>query len=194
MSESTLEAPAAPAEVPASEPPEAQPPATPEPAPQTPAAATPAAEPTAPATPAEPSATEPAPEADDDWSDPEKGREAKRKANQEAKKLRAEITALTKQLESRVDPTEAAASIELVRAESERTVARIKYGHQYGLPEAVSDRLQGETVEEIEADAKALAVHFGGNSGGLGRGGLDPTDAPTELNPQKLAEQIPRLH
>ncbi|MER7905382.1 hypothetical protein ABTX84_19130 [Streptomyces sp. NPDC095614] len=150
--------------------------------------------PPASAAPAGPAATEPAPEADDDWADPEKGREAKRKANQEAKKLRAELAALTKQLESRVDPAEAAASIELVRAESERTVARIKYGHKYSLPEAVADRLQGDTAEEIEADAKALAVHFGGNSGGLGRGGLDPTDAPTELNPQKLAEQIPRLH
>ncbi|MFE7106635.1 hypothetical protein ACFU98_35345 [Streptomyces sp. NPDC057575] len=188
MSESTPETPAAPAEASANEPPEALPPATAEPAPQASAADTPAAEPPAPATPAEP-----APEADDDWSDPEKGREAKRKANQENKKLRAELAALTKQLETRVDPAEAAASIELVRAESERTVARIKYGHQYGLPEEVADRLQGDTAEEIEADAKALAVHFGG-TGGLGRGGLDPTDPPVELNPQKLAEQIPRLH
>ncbi|MGW2089666.1 hypothetical protein [Streptomyces sp. NPDC001880] len=193
MSESTPETPAAPAEVSSSEPPEAQPPATPEPAPQAPAADAPAPEPSTPAAPSEPAAPEPAPEADDDWSDPEKGREAKRKANQENKKLRAELAALTKQLETRVDPAEAAASIELVRAESARTVARIKYGHQYGLPEAVADRLQGDTAEEIEADAKALAVHFGG-TGSLGRGGLDPTDTPVELNPQKLAEQIPRLH
>lgn len=169
--------------------------ATETPAPEpAPAPAEPAPVPTpAPPAPAPEPVADPAPEADDDWSDPEKGREAKRKANQEAKKLKAEIAALTKQLESRVDPAEAAASIELVRAESARTVARIKFGHQYGLPDDIADRLQGDTAEEIEADAKKLAAHFG-TSAGLGRGGLDPTDEPEEVDPRKLAAKIPRLH
>jgi hypothetical protein len=137
---------------------------------------------------------EPAPEADDEWLDPEKGREAKRKANQEAKKLRSEIAELRTQLESRVDPQEAKAAIALVEANSARTVARLKYGHQYGLPDEVTDLLQGETPEEIEAHAKKLAPHFGGTSAGLGRGGLDPTDEPVEIDPKKLAAQIPRFH
>ncbi|WP_405944749.1 hypothetical protein [Streptomyces sp. NBC_00932] len=136
---------------------------------------------------------EPAPEADDEWSDPEKGKEAKRKANQEARRLKAENEQLRQQLESRVDPEESKAAIALVEAERDKTVARIRFGHQYGLPDTVADRLQGETAVEIEADAKALAVHFGG-SAGLGRGGLDPTDRPEPVDPKKLAAQIPRLH
>lgn len=189
MSEATPEA--APAAVPADDPTPAPAAPAPEPAPA-PADPAPAPVPAPPAPAPEPAA-DPAPEADDDWSDPEKGREAKRKANQEAKKLKAEIAALTQQLESRVDPAEAAASIELVRAESARTVARIKYGHQYGLPDDIADRLQGDTAEEIEADAKKLAAHFG-TSAALGRGGLDPTDEPEQVDPQKLAAQIPRFH
>ncbi|WP_411140254.1 hypothetical protein [Streptomyces sp. x-80] len=140
-----------------------------------------------------PAPAEPAPEADDDWSDPERGREAKRKANQEARKLRAEVDALKKQLELRVDPEESKAAIALVEAESARQVARIRYGHQYGLPEEFIDRLRGDTTEDIEADAKALSVHFA-PSAGLGRGGLDPTDTPAETDPRKLAAGIPRFH
>lgn len=178
--------PAAPVDEPTPAPEAPTPDPAPTPVPPVPAPPAPAPEPVpAPA-------PEPAPEADD-WSDPEKGREAKRKANQEAKKLQAQITELTKQLESRVDPEEAKAAIALVEANSARQVARIKFGHKYGLPDDITDRLQGETAEEIEADAKKLATHFG-TSAGLGRGGLDPTDEPEEVDPRKLAAKIPRLH
>ncbi len=165
---------------------------TPDPAPAS-AAAAPAPEPSpAPAPDAEP-APGPAPEADDDWSDPERGREAKRKANQEARKLRSEIEALRQQLAQRVDPEESQAAIALVEAESARTVARFRCGHQYGLPDAIAERLQGDTPEEIEADAKALAQHFA-QPAGLGRGGLDPTEAPQKTDPAALAANIPRFH
>lgn len=157
-------------------------------------ASAPAEPPTPPAAAPEPTlATEPAPEADDDWSDPNRGREAKRKANQEAKRLRSEIDTLKAQLALRVDPEESKAAIALVEAESARTVARIRYGHQYNLPDGIAERLKGETPEEIEADAKALAVHFA-PSPGLGRGGLDPTDEPEKADPRKLAANIPRFH
>ena len=188
MSEATPEAatvPSTPADDATSAP--AAPASEPAPAPADPPTPAPVPAPPAP----EPAA--PALEADDDWSDPEKGREAKRKANQEAKKLRSEITALQEQLKSRVDPEESKAAIALVEAERDRTVARIKFGHQYGLPDDIADRLQGETAEEVEADAKKLAAHFG-TSAGLGRGGLDPTDEPEQVDPQKLAAKIPRFH
>ncbi len=169
----------------------AEPAATPSPDPATAAEPpTPAATAPEPTPAAEP---EPAPEADDDWSDPERGREAKRKANQEAKKLRAEIDNLKAQLQQRVDPEESKAAIALVEAESARTVARLRYGHQYGLPEDVTDLLKGETPEEIEAHAKKLAAHFAPTPG-LGRGGLDPTDEPEKADPRKLAAGIPRFH
>ena len=139
-------------------------------------------------------AAQSAQEADeDDWSNPERGREAKRKANQEAKKLKSEIEALRQQLEQRVDPEESKAAIALVEAESARQVARLKCGHQYGLPDDVTELLHGDTAEEIEAHAMKLAAHFGATAG-LGRGGLDPTDEPTETDPKKLAAQIPRFH
>lgn len=179
--------PAAPADEPTPAPQAPTPDPAPTPAPPVPAPPAPAPEPVPAPGP------EPAPEADDDWSDPEKGKEAKRKANQEARRLKSENEQLRQQLESRVDPEESKAAIALVEAERDRTVARIRFGHQYGLPDTVADRLRGDTAEEIEADAKALAVHFG-TSAGLGRGGLDPTDVPERADPQKLAAQIPRLH
>lgn len=196
MSDETPDTAAAPAAAPAPASSDGAAPAEPSAAPSpdpAPAPAEPSAAPAAAAEPTPAAESEPAQEADDDWSDPERGREAKRKANQEAKKLRAEIDNLRAQLQQRVDPEESKAAIALVEAESARNVARIRYGHQYGLPEAVADRLQGETPEEIEADAKALAVHFGVTAG-LGRGGLDPTDTPEETDPRKLAANIPRFH
>lgn len=186
MSEETPQT-AVPASAPGDGPAPAEPAAAPNPSPAPARHAPPAP----PAPPAEPAPA--APEADEDWSDPAAGKEAKRKANQEARKLRSEIDALKKQLELRVDPEESRAAIALVEAESARQVARIRYGHQYGLPEAVVERLRGDTAEEIETDAKALAVHFV-PSAGLGRGGLDPTDTPEKADPRKLAAGIPRFH
>lgn len=180
--------------------PEPAPPAPPAPAdPPAPAPAPdPAPAPTPPPAPAPAPAADPAPapEADDDvdWSDPVKGKEAKRKANQEARRLRTENEKLRQQLQDRVDPAESQAAIALVESASALEVARVKAGYKYGIPEAHFDRLRGETAEEIEADAKILGAAFGGPGGGLGRGGLDPTEVPAETDPKKLAAQIPRFH
>ncbi|MFM9595752.1 hypothetical protein ACKI1J_24170 [Streptomyces scabiei] len=182
--EPTPPAPPAPADPPAPAP-------APAPAPVPAPAPAPAPEP-APA----PSDPAPAPEADDDidWSDPAKGKEAKRKANQEARRLKAENETLRQQLNARVDPAESAAAIALVESASALEVARVKAGYKYGIPEEHLGRLRGETAEEIEADAKILGSAFGTGGAGLGRGGLDPTEAPAETDPKKLAAQIPRFH
>lgn len=164
----------------------------PVPAPAPPPAPAPAPEP-APAPAVDPA---PAPEADDDvdWSDPAKGREAKRKANQEIRRVKTENDALRTQLQGLVSSEESQAAIALVEQQSALEVARVRAAYRYGVPEEHINRLQGATAEEIEADAKALGAAFGGGSPGLGRGGLDPTAGAAETDPKKLAAQIPRLH
>src|SRR5690606_31813876 len=133
--------------------------------------------------PASEKAAEPAPEASEEPFDLERAKEKIRKTNSENRGLRKQIEELTKQLQARVDPEEAKAAIALVEAERDRTIARLRFGYQYGLPEELIDRLQGETPEEIEADAKKLAALLPSANAALGRGGLDPTDEPQEIDP-----------
>lgn len=89
---------------------------------------------------------------------------------------------------------------ESFRAEAEDAALRVEMlqrdllcrdvAARYGLPPELAARLQGATDAEIDADAKKLSALVGGNSSGLGRGGLDPSSEPLEMDPRKLAEQI----
>lgn len=64
---------------------------------------------------------------------------------------------------------------------------------EHGIPEALRARLVGETREEIEADAKALAEMFGAQMRSTNpRGGLDPqAEADSDID---MNEIIRRAH
>lgn len=73
-----------------------------------------------------------------------------------------------------------------------------------GLSAGQAKRLVGGTKEELEADADDLLANFGPKGGGATpppsrqprtnlRGGGDPTETPTETDPAKLAESVPRF-
>jgi len=67
----------------------------------------------------------------------------------EAKRTEAEMTETEK-------ATKRAAELEAKLKAYERTEAQRKVAEKVGLPAALATRLQGETPEELEADAKAL--------------------------------------
>lgn len=67
----------------------------------------------------------------------------------------------------------------------------------------IAKRLIGATREELEADAAEVFAEFGSEGGGAAprpgsrptenlRGGGAPAEEPVEMDPRKLAEQIPR--
>ncbi|WP_025272029.1 hypothetical protein [Haloglycomyces albus] len=77
---------------------------------------------------------------------------------------------------------------ELRQVRTERT--RDELAHRFGLPSVVADRLQGDTAEAMEADAKRIAEALQPRPTGLGRGGMDPTDSPLPDDPDQLADLL----
>lgn len=77
-------------------------------------------------------------------------KELERLKADEAKRKEAEMSEIEK-AQKRANDLEA----ELKRERSEKM--RLKVAAKYQLPEAFANRLQGETEEELDADAKALA-------------------------------------
>lgn len=141
------------------------------------------------------------------------------KANQEAASLRkrakeAEDKVAT--LEARLDELEGKdksevekltaklAEYERKAQEAEQRALRAEVAASKGLTPAQAKRLVGSTLEELEADADELLESFKPQEGAGGtpppegkprehlRGGSDPTTEPEELDPAKLADQVPR--
>lgn len=75
---------------------------------------------------------------------------------------------------------------------------RIRIGAKHGLPDALIDRLKGDTEEEILADAEQLLAVVAGKRPPTNkpkerlRGGTEPAEEPEETDPRKLAALIPR--
>ena len=96
-------------------------------------------------------------EAEDDGAwDSERALAKIRKANAEAKRLRERV----KEAEAKAD-TAVSLETQLAEAKAERDKAvaeamRTKVAHAYGLPPEIASRLQGDSQEELQADAEKL--------------------------------------
>lgn len=90
---------------------------------------------------------------------------ALKKANSEAAKSRKQLEALEKAEQERKDAElseterlkKRLAEIEAEAANLKRTELQRQAAEKAGLPASLATRLQGETLEELETDAKALA-------------------------------------
>lgn len=159
------------------------------------------------------------PEGEDD-DDDEKFDEARAKAK--IAKANSEAAGLRKRLKEaeekakKLDELENASKSETERlnervADAERKVQeaelralRLEVAAEKGLTAKQAARLVGTTKEELEADAGELLESFKSDDDKGDdrrpasrpttnlRGGGDPTDEPTETNPSKLAESVPR--
>lgn len=78
-------------------------------------------------------------------------------------------------------------------ASMERKVLVSDVARRFELPDALAARLQGESKEELEADAKALAQFASAKVPGHLSGGLDPSDEDdTGTDPTEYQKRYPR--
>lgn len=83
-----------------------------------------------------------------------KGEKADQDQSPEVVALKAQLEAQQKALDTLLAAHEAA-------AEKERVALATTVAKQFGLPDSLAGRLDGETREQLEADAKALAKDLG---------------------------------
>lgn len=131
----------------------------------------------------------------DDQEDslPEWARKKLTKANTEAANYRSRLRAVEKQLAEAQTPEQveaAVAELKTANARLERDLLVEKVARQHKLPDDLAARLQGNTLEELTADAKALAKYAVTESGPDElRGGLDPSDNEGAFDPVKAARE-----
>lgn len=132
----------------------------------------------------------------------ESNREAQalRKRLQDAEARLAKIDEDGKsELEKAIARAEAA---EKSAADAEAKRLRLQVATDKGLPAGLAARLQGSTLEELEADAAELLESFppatpsaaapAGRPVEARPASADPTQGPVEMDPAKLAETVPR--
>ena len=111
-------------------------------------------------------------------------------ARDEAAKYRVNARELRTQLENAKSPEDyAAVAGKVEKLETELHTARL--AAQYNLPAALASRIQGDTEEARDADAKALSALVS-QPETLGSGGLTPGSKPEKADPRTLAARVPR--
>lgn len=139
---------------------------------------------------------EPKPEGDE--LPPEVLRKELTSARAEAANYRTKLRDAEAKLSEAKTPEEVEAAISELRetnAKLERQILVNKVATKHNLPEELAARLKGDTPEELEADAKTLAL-FAAPSGDPEslEGGLDPrTEDDGEMDPRKLASRFRRI-
>lgn len=127
---------------------------------------------------------------------PEWARKELTKVRGEAASYRTRLRDAETKLGQAKTPEEVEAALADVRAknaELERELRVSAVARKHGLPEELTDRLRGDSVDELEADAMALSALLRlAPPSGLS-GGLDPNDGDDgELDPRKLARLTTR--
>jgi hypothetical protein len=135
----------------------------------------------------------------------EEERRARRAAEKEKKDLEAKLKELEDKDKSEVEKlADKSKTAEGRAATAEAEVLRLKVALRKGLTETQAKRLVGSNEEELEKDAEELLESFKPADGDDRRtpppgkpkedlkGGGDPTDTPTEMDPEKLAGVVPR--
>lgn len=127
---------------------------------------------------------------------------ALRKANKEAETNRLKLKELEDKDKSDSEKlTARVAELEGQVAQANSRVTRYEVALEKGLTKTQARRLVGDTEEELAADADDLLSSFtpGSKSGSAPskptedlKGGGDPTEEPSEMDPRKLAEAVPR--
>lgn len=114
-----------------------------------------------------------------------------KEARSEAAKYRVSARETREALERAKTPEEfEAVSTRVSQLEADLSKARL--AAKYNLPEALANRIAGDTDEAREEDAKSLAA-FAAPREEIGKGGLNPNEKNSgKLDPKSLAAQISR--
>lgn len=128
-------------------------------------------------------------EPDEDQFDSTKALEKIRKLNSEASNLRKRAKEAE---EKAAGADESAQRLPALEAEN----LRLRVGLKHGLPDAIVDRLKGDTEEDLLADAEALLKILSPQRPPSNRptdalrGGGDPTQEPEETDLDKLGSRM----
>ena len=121
-------------------------------------------------------------------------REMLAEARKEAAKYRVRAREAEQQVSEMVSPD--AVEAERRRAqELEVELSKVRLGAEFQLPTDIAARIQGDTQEEREQDAKRLAELIRKAAASeirVGRGGVDPSAEATPTDPAALASRIRR--
>lgn len=133
----------------------------------------------------------------DDGADelPKWAREKLTKANAEAANYRTRLREAEAKLSAAKTVEEfevATKELREANATLERQLLVRDVAETHGLPKELAARLMGNTKEELEADAKALAKFAATSPPSDLRGGLDPSDEDEAFDPVKAARQARR--
>jgi hypothetical protein len=123
---------------------------------------------------------------------PEWARKRLTRANAEAANYRTRLREAETRLEGAKTAEEyeqAVTDIKTRNGELEQQLARERVARKYHLPDDLAGRLQGKTVEELEADAKALQKYAAPAEPVVLSGGLDPADGTDGFDPVKEARR-----
>ncbi|WP_372407214.1 hypothetical protein [Streptomyces luteireticuli] len=119
------------------------------------------------------------------------------KARAEAASYRTRLRDAETRLTEAKSPEEfeaALAEVKAQNAELEHSLVVSQVARRFELPEALSARLRGSTVEELEADAKTLQALLAPPTPQSLGGGLNPADEDDgEMDPRVLARRSKRL-
>jgi len=128
---------------------------------------------------------------------PEWARKELSKVRAEAANYRTRLRDAEAKLTDAKSPEEFEAALTEVKAQNaalERSILLANVARKFELPDALAARLTGDTVDELEADAKGLQALLGPKAPESLSGGLDPSDSDDgELDPRKLARRTRRL-
>lgn len=131
----------------------------------------------------------------------EKERRARRQAEKDAKDVSERLKAIEDKDKSEADKLRDERDDAVkARDEARANELRLQIATDKGLTPAQAKRLVGTTKEELEADADDFLESIKPDDKGTPstkpreslRGGGDPTSEPTEMDPRKLAEGVPR--
>jgi hypothetical protein len=118
------------------------------------------------------------------------------KAKRQVRKLTSENRALRERANKAPKPEDVQAKEQRI-TELERTTLRYEVGYDLGLPKALAKRLQGNTREEMLADAEELLEQVAPSKRPSTRkpaeqlrGGLQPDTEPEETDVRKLGERM----
>ena len=121
-------------------------------------------------------------------------REMLAEARKEAAKYRVRAREAEQQVSEMVSPD--AVEAERRRAqELEVELSKVRLGAEFQLPTDIAARIQGDTQEEREQDAKRLADLIRKAAASeirVGRGGVDPSAEATPTDPAALASRVRR--
>lgn len=147
-------------------------------------------------TPETPEPEEPQEGADEQVEEPEGDTFDSAKALDKIRKLNSEAAGLRKRAKEAEEKAAGAdESVKKVPA-LEAEVLRLRVGIKHGLPDAIVDRLKGETEEELLADAQSLLEVLSPARPPSDRptpnlrGGTDPTQVPEETDLDKLGARM----